>query len=111
MERQPVGECHAGALIQLAHGALLRGAYDLAERAARRAYAVATARGETQVATVAAGVTDTIVNTAKTRVRVAASSDPAHERRTARRLAREIATALRPMAIRAGEDHWRLGPD
>jgi tetratricopeptide (TPR) repeat protein len=111
MERKPIGECHAGALIQLAEGALLRGAYELAENAARRAHAIATTRGEVQIAAVAASVTSKILNAAATRARVAASIDPAHDRRTARRLARGIATALLPLALRSAEDRWRVGTD
>jgi tetratricopeptide (TPR) repeat protein len=97
-ERAPTG-----VFIQLAHGALNRGHYDLAEQAAARVVALATGRRETHEEAIGKELVEAVRAAAKTRTRVAVRRDEKHDHRAAQRLARAFATALRSGAA---QDEW-----
>ena len=69
LERPQDSEYQAGALIQLAQGALVRGHRDLAERAARLALGVATRRGEEEMAAGAESLVEAVIAARATRAR------------------------------------------
>lgn len=94
--------CPSGALVQLAQGALIRGLYDLAERAAGRALRIATAQGELQMAAGAESLLATVAETAKTRARIPPHTDPEHNARAASLLTRGVVAALKGGVTRSG---------
>ncbi|HEX2095147.1 MAG TPA: hypothetical protein VHG28_22295, partial [Longimicrobiaceae bacterium] len=91
----PDSECPAGVLIQLAHGALIRGHHDLGEQAALRALTIASDRGEAHDQEMAEKLVEAAQAASRTRARMAAQRAPGHDARTAHRLARGFASALR----------------
>ncbi len=96
MEGRAGIEINVWALIHIAYGALLRGLYEHAGRAAQHANLGAVARGETHLAATTMCLLKTAEDAAKTHARPGLGRDPGHDARSAQRLARGIATALRP---------------
>jgi len=93
-------DCPSGAFIQLAQAALHRGHYVLAEDAARRALRAGLAHGEKQVVEGANSLLATIERASATRARLPAERDSRHNVRTAARITRSVAAALRRGAAR-----------
>lgn len=99
-ERLADSACPSGALIQLAQGALIRGLYDLAARAAGRALRIGTSLGELQIAAGAESLLQTVALAETTRARIPPHTDPEHNTRAASRLTRAVVAALKGGATR-----------
>ena len=97
----PDSDCPAGVLIQLAHGAMVRGHYDAAGQAAARALAITIARKESHEEAVARTLVEAAGSAARTRARAAVQRAAGHDARSASRLARGFAAALRSGATRS----------
>jgi hypothetical protein len=95
MDGLPDKDCHSGALIQLAKAALLRGHHDLAQQAARRALASATARGEEWAASAAERMCEEAASAGRSRRRTAPRAATSGGQRAAYHLARRFAKTLR----------------
>lgn len=111
VDRLEDAECPAGAFIHLAHGAMSRGRYDLAERAASRAQIAARLRGESPILGMAEGLLEAARSGRGVSGRAPAWRDPSHDARTASRLTRGFVTAIRSgVAQSVGATRTRVVP-